>query len=385
MATSKRINFMATSQRFHPGRRNLTRGDHRHHIVVEDFIFAHVPFSHHEGEGHYLRALEYPYQPWIHSWTQKILRHRNLAHAMSIRANAPRYHLPHQALAMSAVESLTRHGNTVKDDPVAREKVWAILRAQEQEEKEKETQGSGLVSAGHWIWYFGHLYVVFTAIPSLIACLLYHGSYGTGGLIYKSFFSATCVTYAISLIHALGGESPGFYSLLPLQTFQYGCLSFLWIWTWPHAIKILPFALYSSLHVSEFAKNYLSRTGKHTGTIFHGLADNIGPEAANWIAYLDLFMLVQLAFDFILIRKGAVVSLVVFGFFYRIQLMYSAITFNAFMDVYSRVDAQLTKSTVPKAIREPWMRLRNRIEESRSKNSALYAKDAPEDAEDAAK
>lgn len=371
--------FMATSLRFHPHPHN--KDGHHVHIFGNQVVhFSLIGLHHHEKRDAIILEKKQTIQhPWLNALVRKLLHHSTLADANMVHIRAPRYHLPQQAVEMSTVESLAPGTTgTVTDDPIARQKVWEILRKQEEEEKKKETQGSGLVSAGHWVWYLGHLYVVFAALPSLFACITYHGSYGKGGLIYKSFFSATCITYTLSLVHALDGETPGFYSLLPLRTFQYGFLSFLWIWTWPHAIKILPFALYSLLHVSEFAKNYLSRTGKHTGTIFHGLADHFGPQAAQVIAYLDMVMLLQLIWDFILIRRGAVVSLIVFGFFYRIQLMYSAISYNAFKDVYSRVDAQLSKPSMPKSIQQSWIRLRNRIEESRARNSQLYAKDVSE-------
>lgn len=240
------------------------------------------------------------------------------------------------------------------------------------------TQGDSFVQKWDWmferIWYVGHIFVMTASMLSILTCLTRQVLKPWPLLLYRSTFVGVALTYTLSLLKTLNGAEPGFYSLLPLPTFQYIIVALLWIFTIPHTIKLVPFALYSLLHVADAASEHHS-TSKSRSRIAHSLSDNWAPKILKLSGYLDIWLVIELLKDCLFIKPGAVISLLVYGFFFRVKLMFLPSSRDAAWHCYDCVDKYLSRQDCPRRVRKIWIRARNRIRPEEQKDSNLYRED----------
>lgn len=240
------------------------------------------------------------------------------------------------------------------------------------------SEDDSIVQKWDWIferlWYGGHIFVMMSSMLSILTCLTRQVLKPWPRLLYRSTFVCAALTYTLSILKFLNGAEPGFFSLLPLPTFQYIIISVLWAFTVPHTIKLVPFALYSLLHSADTASVYHSTSKSHS-RIFQGLSDNLAPKIVRLNGYLDIWLMTELFRDCVLVRPGAVVSLMVYGFFYRVKLLFLPSSQDAALQCYRSIDKYLTRQDCPRRIRTLWVRLRNRFRAEELQSSGLHRED----------
>ena len=265
------------------------------------------------------------------------------------------------------------------DDPGAKLRSRARLELSGECEDEDDA-GSASSIFEKWsfviekLWYVGHITVMTLSMISILTCLTRQVLKPWPRLLYRSTFVVAFFTYTVSLLQNLNGATPGFYALLPLGTFQFMILSALWVVTIPHTIKLIPFSLYSLLHVADAASSHHAES-KSRKEISNKLSDSLAPKVIELRSYLDMWLLVELVRDCILIRPGAVVSLIVYVFFFRVQLMCSPLAHDAFMNVYHEINKFMIRDSTPKKLRDLWIRFRNKVEPGGVAESTLYNND----------
>lgn len=247
----------------------------------------------------------------------------------------------------------------------------------ESDEREAEQQDSMLLKYGSIfgrVWYIGQIMIMISSIASILLCLTRQVLKPWPRFLYRFTFVEIALTYYLSLLGSLKGSKPGFFALLPLPTFQYVVDALISIVTVPHTIKLTPFLLLSILHVADTHSAHHSQV-QYLKTIATYLKDKVAPEAVRINAYLNMWLFVELLFDFILVRPGAVIAMCVYLFLFRVRLIYSKVTQEAVFEIILYVNEIMHRPNIPTRMRDLWIRTRNKFAWMDVGESPLYAKD----------
>lgn len=243
-----------------------------------------------------------------------------------------------------------------------------MARERDKAQKFGETQAhaSGVrkkkrtVSPLQWLWFLGHLFILISSLAGIAAGLTLQGKRPFFKLLYRSTFIVAVATYANSLRQHLGGELPGFFALLPVETFQYLMLAAMWLISPKHVTKLAQFMPISFMHVMDFASVYLSRKGK-SAKVFNWYIENFSYRVDKTTGYINLFMFIQLAYDCLRFRSFAVTSMFFYIIFYRVRLMFAPLTRQTLDELYELLDHELSQDNKPEFIRVKWSHIKNRV------------------------
>lgn len=191
-----------------------------------------------------------------------------------------------------------------------------------------------------------------------LLCIIFSGGTLLGQIAYRSIFISTTVVYSLSLLQRFQGEKPSTYVLLRMDSFQYGAIGFFWLFTKWHFIKIVPFAFFSSLHVSSFALQHL-QPGSSLYSRVEKFQNVDGPKMMRIVVYSDLLVFLRLFLDLITFQNGTFFSILAFSFYYRIRLAYSPITQNVSEEVFARIDNFIASPKVPAKVKEIWANVKD--------------------------
>lgn len=188
--------------------------------------------------------------------------------------------------------------------------------------------------------------------------VLFSGGSLYGQLVYRSLFLSAVGVYAISLTKRFEGEVPSVYVLLRMESFQYGALAFFWIFTRWHYLKVIPFFYFSAMHTAEFMSSRL-QPGSAIASHLNKFLNVDGPKLLKFIAYVNTLLLVRLFLDVLTFRPGSGISLLVYAFFFRIQVAYSVDTSNAMVDIKNRIETFVEGPKAPAKVKELWAQLKD--------------------------
>lgn len=221
-----------------------------------------------------------------------------------------------------------------------------------------------------WVWAMGHFFITISAIVGILAGVTLQGKRPIFVLLYRSTFVAAFVTYGMSLRQQLGGELPGFFALLPVETFQYLMLAAIWLISPKHVTKLSQFLPISFMHVMDFSSVYISKKDKTTRA-FNWYIEHFSYRVSKAIGYINLFMFVQLFYDCLRLRPFSTISLGFYIVFYRVRLMFAPITRESLEDLFEFVDKELSQPNKPEFIRSKWQLIKTRtLNSSYSKMAA---------------
>lgn len=223
------------------------------------------------------------------------------------------------------------------------------------------------------VWFWGHCSVVLSTVISILFCFLRLTSRTVPNFIYRLSFVLIILTYGLALFQNLKGAPVSFYSLLPLHTFQYASLAFLWLITPPHFVKLLSYSVFSANHVFTRIQSDV-KSPKHKELIKRILDDYI-PKAVETTAYLDLFMVLQMFVDVLCRKRFSFLSLLVFIFCLRVRTMYVGRTWDAIVVIATLIDNRMIKKETPVKLRNAWIRLKDRVLTKDLRHSEMHSED----------
>lgn len=200
-----------------------------------------------------------------------------------------------------------------------------------------------------------------------------------GQICYRLIWIYSTVAYSLSLYQRFQGEIPSFYVLLEMDSFQYGALGFFWLFTSHHFIKILPFAVFALLQGSEFIATDVM-PGSSLAKKIQDFQAKYSNELMVKTTYINLLIILRLVLDLLLIKNGALLSLGVFAFYFRIRIAYSEITQNVLKDLEQKIDVAVSKPKTPKKIKDIWAKVKDMLF-SHASTSTLDPKEARRRAE----
>lgn len=254
-------------------------------------------------------------------------------------------------------------------------KLQAIVAAGE--EREAEEQDSWLSKYSAIVgraWYTGHIFIMLSTIASVLLCITRQVLKPWPRFFYRFTFVQIVAVYYVSLLGSLKGSKPGFFAMLPLPTFQYILDALISIVTVPHTVKLFPFLLLSLLHVADTHSAHHSQV-QWLKTVSDFLNNKVSPEAVRINAYLNMWLFVELLFDCILVRPGAVIAMGFYLFLFRVRMIYSIVSQQAVQEVIEYVNDVMHRPNIPTRARDLWIRIRNKFAWMDIGESPLYAKD----------
>lgn len=142
-----------------------------------------------------------------------------------------------------------------------------------------------------------------------------------------------------------------------MDSFQFGALAFFWIFSRWHIIKVFPFLYYSTMHTSEFVKSKLE-PGSSLAARIEKFQNVDSVKLGQVVSYVDVLIFLRLFLDVITFRKGSFFSLLVFGFFYRIRVAYSAQTYKTLNQLVSNIDTFMNGPKVPAKVKQIWTQVK---------------------------
>lgn len=268
---------------------------------------------------------------------------------------APKISLAQVSLTMSATQQRYEklRGKVERERERSRKFGQSQVHATGRHEKKRT------VTTLQWVWILGHLFIMITGTLGILAGVSLQGKRPIFKLMYRSTFVAALFTYGNSLRQQLGGELPGFFALLPVETFQYLLLAGMWLVSPKHVTKLAQFLPISFMHVMDFASVYISRKDK-TSRAFNWYIEHFSYRVNKTIGFINLFMFLQLFYDCLRLRPFSAISLVFYLVFYRIRLMFAPITKESLDDLFKFVDNELSQPNRPEFLRKKWQLIKNR-------------------------
>jgi Transmembrane protein 33/Nucleoporin POM33 len=169
------------------------------------------------------------------------------------------------------------------------------------------------------------------------------------------------ITYTLSLRKKLNGQIPSFYALLPLESFQYGAIALLWLFSKGHLLKLIPFCAFSALQVAFFTSNKLL-PGNNNAQKFEEFVSNNSRAIQRFVGWSDLLLFLRLLLDVFMIVPGSMICLVAYGIFLRIRFAYIAQAQETLRDVQAFIDNYANKPTSNPKIKEYWLRVKDALQ-----------------------
>lgn len=191
--------------------------------------------------------------------------------------------------------------------------------------------------------------------------LVFQGGSFYGNIAYRAIFVSTTVTYLLSLFQRFQGQRPSFYVLLRMDSFQYGALGFFWLFTKWHFIKIIPFAFFSAMHTAEYVSQEL-KPGTKLAADIEKFFDTMGEKLYRGVAWCNIVIGFRLILDCLAVRRGSSISLLAFGFFYRIRIAYSPVTAEVLQELLAKVDTLANHPKSPAKVKDIWSKIKEAID-----------------------
>jgi hypothetical protein len=172
--------------------------------------------------------------------------------------------------------------------------------------------------------------------------------------LYRVTLAATAITYGLSVRQKLKGGRPTIYGLLPLDSFQFGALACVWLFTHRNFVKLIPFMFVSILQAADFASTKL---GMHDTV--QPMLDKGAYQVEDLIAHINVIMFGPLIVDVLLLRTGSFVSLLAYLFFYRLRLAFSLLTQTTVDNIMNGIDSRVEK--MPPRVQEMWKKAKRAV------------------------
>lgn len=199
-----------------------------------------------------------------------------------------------------------------------------------------------------YVWLVAHAVTAVLGVYLFISSLLLRKRLLVNYILYRVEFSIIAANYAFSLLKFLNGDSVRFPMLLSLDTMQFLLIATTWVFMPTHTFKLIPFICISVLHVLDCVQPKQ--------------AVALSKPLSEVIAWSTLLLFPQLLIDTLLIRRGGMISLMIYSVFYRIRIEFSRLDYDTMWKAWGIVDHRLSNKSTPQAIRGYWGRLKYKVE-----------------------
>lgn len=212
-----------------------------------------------------------------------------------------------------------------------------------------------------YAWFGGHCAIVAFSVLFTLCFVLFQGGTIVGQIFYRALFLSVVATYGLSLFKRFGGAHPSFYVLLRMESFQYGALGLLWLFSRYHWIKIVPFFAYSALQASDFVATEFRPDTPLAAQIVDFRTQHV-EEITRCIAYANLAILARIVLEVITLRSGSGVAALAYALFLRIRTAYSPKQQQVMAEIKECIDTQMQNPKVPANVKKIWDRATNSAE-----------------------
>lgn len=199
-------------------------------------------------------------------------------------------------------------------------------------------------------------------------------SFSFVNLTYRVLFIAVIITYSTSLLQKYKTSRPSLYTLLSTESFQYLGLAIGWLLTDRSVSKMIPYFIYSLLHLSKSFSEYynhidinIKQNDKFKSIIISNLnkLTNI-INSSNYknflllsISYSELWICFKLFGNMLLLRGTSGYLLIIYFGFYRLRIKTCQFTRESLELIIKKIDLIFQNPNIPESYKKHYQILKN--------------------------